>query len=338
MSRWLRGGLQTRTLAIALSVVTLADLWIIDRHFFQTVPPPDQVYAADDVVQYLKSQKDDGRVWVFPFGNQAVYHGFDRVGTNTIPLRNYLMTFGIEQAGGEHGNQVQRFNEYAGAGEKIYVDWHNFTNSPVFMSAANIRYVISGLDLRMNSTDTASTAMGLKEVYRGPGAIVYRNDQALERAYLVPNVQVIERTDSALNFMRSAAFNPHSVAVVDRPIGTTLPTTPLVHSSTIKVRESDKVVVHTSSNRPALLVLADVYSKGWRAWVDDKPAPIVITNVAFRGVVVPQGEHDVRFEFSPDALFRGMWISGILFLLLIAYGIWFVVSSRRTELAETEAT
>jgi hypothetical protein len=274
---------------------------------------------------------------VFPFGNQAVYHGFDRVGTNTIPLRNYLMSFGIEQAGGEHGNQLERFNQYAGAGEKIYVDWHNFTNSPVFMSAANIRYIISGLDLRMNATDTASTAMGLKEVYRGPSAIVYRNDQALDRAYVVPNVQVIPRTDSALDFMRSPAFNPHNVAVVDRPIGTTLPTTPLTGSSEIKEKTSDKVVVHTSTSRPALLVLADVYAHGWKAWVDDKPAPIVIANVAFRGVVVPQGEHDVRFEFDPDALFTGMWISGILFLFLVAYGIWFVVSSRRAEPAEIAA-
>lgn len=337
LSRWLRGGLQTRTFAIALSVVSLADLWIIDRHFFQTVPPPEAVYAPDDVLQYLQSQKDDGRVWVFPFGNQAVYHGFDRVGANTIPLRNYLMTFGIEQAGGEHGNQVQRWNEYAGAGDKVYVDWHNFTNSPVFMSAANIRYVISGLDLRMNNTDTATTAMGLKEVYRGPTAIIYRNDQALERAYLVPNVQVIPKTDSALGFIRSPAFNPRTVAVVDRPIGTTLPTTPLIHSSSIKEKTSDKVVVHTSANREALLVLADVYSKGWHAWIDNKPAPIVIANVAFRGVVVPQGEHDVRFEFVPDALFRGMWISGILFILLIAYGVWFVISQRRAEPEELEA-
>jgi hypothetical protein len=32
-----------------------------------------------------------------------------------------------------------------------------------------------------------------------------------------------------------------------------------------------------------------------------------------------------------------MWISGILFLFLVAYGIWFVVSSRRAEPAEIAA-
>jgi Predicted membrane protein len=116
-----------------------------------------------------------------------------------------------------------------------------------------------------------------------------------------------------------------------------LPTTTLINSSAIKEKTSDKVVVHTSTNRAALLVLADVYAHGWKAWVDDKPAPIVIANVAFRGVVVPQGEHDVRFEFDPDALFTGMWISGLLFLFLVAYGIWFVISSRREETAETAA-
>ncbi|MEP6509017.1 MAG: YfhO family protein, partial [Gemmatimonadales bacterium] len=183
-------------------------------------------------------------------------------------------------------------------------------------------------------TDTASSPMGLKEVFRGTSAIVYRNDAALDRTYIVPNVQVIPQTDAALTFMKSPGFNPRSVAVVDRPIGTTLPTSMLVQSSTMKVSESDKIVVHTTTNRPALLVLADVYAHGWKAWVDDKPAPIVITNVAFRGVVIPEGQHDVRFEFLPDALFTGLYISGALFVLLVIYGAWFVFGDTRKNESE----
>jgi hypothetical protein len=208
----------------------------------------------------------------------------------------------------------------------------------VFMSAANIRYIISGLELKMNNTDTASIAMGLQEVYRGPSAIVYRNNSALERSYIVPNVQVIPNTDSALNFMKSPAFNPRSVAVIDRPLPAPLPTSMLVNSLTVKDKTSDRVDIHTSTNRAALLVLADVYAHGWKAWVDNKPAPIVITNVAFRGVVIPQGEHDVKFEFDPEALFTGLWISGILFVLLIAYGAaMLVMNNRRSAQPETVA-
>jgi hypothetical protein len=329
--RWVSDRLSSRVLAVALAVLTLADLWVVTRKFFQTVPPPDEVYAPDDVVEYLRSQSNTDRVWVFPYGNQAVYHGFDQVGNNRIPLRNYLMHFGIEQAGGEHGNQLERYNKYAGAGEKVYVDWHNFAASPAFMSAANIRYIISGLEIEMFGDSTGGGRKPIEEVYRGPTTIVYRNNMALPRAFLVPEVRVIPNTDSALAFMKSTSWNPGAMAVVDRPIGESLPSTPSLDSATTVERTPDRVVVRTAANRPAFLVLADVYAHGWKAWVDERPTPIAITNVAFRGVAVPAGSHTVRFEFDPDALRTGRTISAILFLILTGYGIFFVVVKKRRK-------
>jgi hypothetical protein len=334
--RWVTGRFSSRVTAIAVAVLTLTDLWIVTRKFFQTVQPPQEVYAADDVVQFLRSQGDSSRVWVFPFGGQAVYHGADQVGSNRIPLRNYLMHFGIEQAGGEHGNQLERFNEYAGAGKQVYVDWHNFAGWPVFMSAANIRYIVSGLQLDMFNSDSTAPTKQIEEVYRGPTAIVYRNNQVLPRAYVVPNVQVIPNTDSALAFMKNA-WNPRSVAVVDRPIGEAMPATPLAWTAKIVEKRPDKVVVKTMTNRPGLLVLSDVYAHGWKAWVDDKPVDIAITNVAFRGVPVATGDHTVRFEFDPDALRTGRRITLALFLVLIGYGIFFVITSRRARGEEISA-
>lgn len=334
--RWLSDRLASRTLAVILAVVVLTDQWIVTRKFFQTVSPPDEVYAADDVVQFLRSQKDDGRVWVFPFGGQAVYHGVDQVGDNRIPLRNYLMHFGFEQAGGEHGNQLERFNKFAGAGKQVYVDWHNFTGWPAFMSAANVRYIVSGLELQMNDS-TGTVAKPIEEVYRGSTAIVYRNNLALPRAYLAGDVRVIPNTDSALTFMKLRGWDPRRTAVVDRPIGITLPPIPLSGTASIVEKKPDKVVVRTTSNRPALLVLADVYARGWKAWVDDSATPIAITNVAFRGVPVGAGTHTVRFEFDPEALKTGRMISLVLFVLLLAYGVWWLLSWRKSRTATQPA-
>ena len=327
--RWLSRDLSSRTFAMILSVLTLADLWVVTRHFFQTVPPPDEVYAADDVVDFLRSQNDGSRVWVFPFGGPSVYHGMEQVGNNRIPLRNYLMHFGFEQAGGEHGNQLERFNKFAGAGEKVYVDWHNFAGWPPFMSAANIRYIVSGVEIGLFNPDSQATGQVIEEVYRGRTAIVYRNNLALPRAYVVPDARVIPNTDSALAFMKDRTWDPARVAVVDRPLGMTLPATPLADSTVIVERKPDKVVVRTTTNRAALLVLADVYAHGWKAWIDDKPTPIAITNVAFRGVPVPAGTHSIRFEFDPDALTTGRTISLVLFMILITYGIWFATANLR---------
>ena len=333
---WLADKVSSRMIAMALCVITLVDLWVVTRKFFQVVPPPEEVYAPDDIVQYLRAEKDSSRVWVLPFGGQAVYHGMEQVGDNRIPLRNYLMHFGIEQAGGEHGNQLERWNKYPGAAEQVYVDWHNFLSNPQFRSAANIRYIISGLDLRGDAGD--SSAPHMQEVYRGPNGILYRNNLVLPRAYVVPRVQVIANTDSALAFLKQPGWDPRQIAVVDRPIGVTLPETPLQHTAVISERRPDQVVVRTNANRPALLVLADVYAHGWKAYVDEKLTPIAITNVAFRGVPIGAGEHTVRFVFDPDDLETGRIISAILATLLIAYGIgYLVVRRRRKDPAEAAA-
>jgi hypothetical protein len=333
---WMSDKLPSRILAMALAVVTLTDLWVVTRQFFQVVEPPEEVYAPDEIVEYLRSQNDSSRVWVFPFGGQAVYRGYEQIGDNRIPLRNYLMHFGIEQAGGEHGNQLDRWNKFAGAGEQVYVDWHNFLANPAFRSAANIRYVISGLDLGIKPGDTA--AVHMEEVYRGQRAIVYRNNLALPRAYIVPDVRVIPDTDSALAFMKQPGWNPREVAVVDRPLGAALPSGPLEQAAVITERQPDRVVVRTNTNRPALLVLADVYAHGWKAYVDDRLTPIAITNVAFRGVPVAAGEHTVRFVFDPDDLETGRLISSVLLAVLLAVGIAYAVRHfRRTRTGEAAA-
>jgi uncharacterized membrane protein YfhO len=96
-------------------------------------------------------------------------------------------------------------------------------------------------------------------------------------------------------------------------------------------------VVQTNANRPALLVLSDVYAHGWKAWVDNKPVPIAITNVAFRGVPVGAGAHTVRFEFDPEDLRTGRMISLTLLLLLAAYGVKWLLSLRGKPTGETQA-
>ena len=178
----------------------------------------------------------------------------------------------------------------------------------------------------------------MEEVYRGARVIVYRNNLVLPRAYIVPDVQVIPNTDSALAFMKQPTWNPREVAVVDRPIGTTLPAGSLEQAAVISERTPDKVVVRTNTNRPALLVLADVYAHGWKAYVDDKLTPIAITNVAFRGVPVAAGEHTVRFVFDPDDLETGRLISSVLLGILILVGIGYaVLHFRKRETEPTEA-
>ncbi len=305
---WTRGSMGNRTVAVVLALLTVADLWIVARPFFQTAPPPAETFAADDVVQFIRSQPQPARVWVLPFPAGQTYRGSG----------DYLMHFGIDQAGGEHPNPLQRWYEYVGAGKESYTDWHNFLEAPAFRHGANIRYIISGVPLE---------APELREVHRG-SALVYEDTTALHRAYLVPQVRVLGDA-AALEVMRQPDFDPRRTALVAGAPSIRLSTGPLSGSAAVTEYTPDRVVVQTQASRPAMLVLADNYYLGWRASVGGATVPVLRTNHTFRGVAVPAGTQEVVFEFVPTSLRTGFAIYVTTLVLLAGYAVFAVARRPR---------
>ena len=314
---WTSRRMTPATAAVVLSIVTLADLWVIDRRFFHTVAPPDEMFAPDDVISFLESQPAPNRAWMFPlpqpYGGGGAYGG------------DYPMLYDVHQVGGEHPNPLRRWVEYVGAGTETYIDWHNlitrasvvetpegqaisFETSPGFLDAANVRYVVSLAPL---------SHPALREVHRG-GALVYENTRSLPRAYLVPEVREVAE-DGALEEMLRPGWDPRRVAYVTAAAGMDLPGGPSAGEARVTEYEPDRVVIRTRSPAPALLVLADNQYEGWRAEVDGREERIVRANHTFRGVYVPAGEHTVVFRFEPGALTIGFYVYLAALAMLVVY-------------------
>ena len=303
---WLGHRISRRATLLTLAVLTVMDLWIIDTRFFHTIPPPDQMFARDDVAEFLLTQPGRDRVWVLPFPAGQVYRGHG----------NYLMRFDIDQAGGEHGNQLQQYNEYVGAGERTYVDWHNFLEHLQFINAANVRYIITQAELG---------AVPWEEVHRGR-ALIYENPDALPRAYLVNDVAVADAPDGALDAMKAPGFDPRRTAVVYEPLpGQGVEASAVPGTAELIEYSANRVVVRTDAPARSLLVLADNMYEGWEAAVDGEPASIVRANHTFRGVVVDEGSHEVTFRFRPRSLVIGLWIYAAGSALLLVYGAFLAV-------------
>ncbi|HEY0016988.1 MAG TPA: YfhO family protein [Longimicrobium sp.] len=312
---WLRGGLGRTAAAVLLAVVTVVDLWVVDRPFFRTVDSPEVMYAADDVAQFLASQPRRDRVWALPMPPEGVYRG---------QVNNYLMRFDVDQAAGEHGNQLQRWNQFMGAGQQTYVDYHNFIERPAFLRAGNIRWIVTGVELQ-----------GLPEAFRG-SSIVYENPDALPRAYLVPTA-VTAPGETALAQMERPDWDPARVAYVDGPVQ--LPAGPLQGAAQVTAYEADRVQVQTQASRAALLVLADNWYEDWKVEVDGRPAPLLRANHTLRGVVVPAGTHRVTFTFRPADLYTGWYLYLACMALLALYGAYLLAAylrGRRTPAARPE--
>ncbi|NVN99450.1 MAG: YfhO family protein, partial [Geobacteraceae bacterium] len=98
------------------------------------------------------------------------------------------------------------------------------------------------------------------------------------------------------------------------------------------VRYADsEVTIRVDIAQTGILVFSDLYTKDWQAEVDGQAARLYRANYAYRGVIVPAGNHSVRFRYDPLSYRVGKYISVSGVLLLLLCGIHAVVSSWRQK-------
>jgi len=143
-----------------------------------------------------------------------------------------------------------------------------------------------------------------------PGHHVYENRSVLPRFFLVSQVRRVRSPEEALAVLGSRGFDPRRTAVVEGAVelpatGDSGPAPP------VKVLEYGhrQVVLEVDSPAPAFLVSSEVHYPGWRAFVDGREAPLVMTNAAFRGMAAPAGRHRVTMRFTPTLLGYGLALS-----------------------------
>jgi hypothetical protein len=187
-------------------------------------------------------------------------------------------------------------------------------DSPV-MSLLNVRYVLS----RLPDPPGAAEA-GLAKLGEVGGLFLFENKKVLPRFFLVGRAEAVHDVEEGLRVMKAADFDPRSVATVEGPV-------PLEGASGGEVRvtsyEPEKVVLEVNSPAAAFLVTSEAFYPGWRAWIDGVERPLALTNVAFRGLPVPAGEHTITMRFQPVMLKVGACLSMLgaaLLIVALAFG------------------
>lgn len=155
---------------------------------------------------------------------------------------------------------------------------------------------------------------GITPAYQSPDYWVMRNRRALHRVFVPRRVEVIADAAERLRRLAAPDFNPLQVAVVETPVD--LPENCHGEASIVERFPAD-VTVRVDMFTPGLVVLAAAWDPGWKAFLDGVPAPLLCTNHALRGVVVPMGRHSVAFRYEPDSLRRGGLVA------LLAASLWF---------------
>lgn len=133
---------------------------------------------------------------------------------------------------------------------------------------------------------------------------VMENRRALPRVYVPERVETLADDEAVLGALAKPSFDPRRVAYVSSRLD--LPQT-ILGQARIAEEDPQRIVVEAEMITPGLLVLADHWDVGWRAFVNDRPAPIERANYAIRGVVLDAGPSTLEFRYQPASLERGNW-------------------------------
>lgn len=92
-----------------------------------------------------------------------------------------------------------------------------------------------------------------------------------------------------------------------------------------------RVTVAVRMETPGLLVLADRWDSGWRAYLDGKEVPIMRANHAVRGVAVPFGESTVQFRYEPASFAWGLRLCAGAALLMLGWAFLTAKNARNAR-------
>ena len=154
------------------------------------------------------------------------------------------------------------------------------------------------------------------------------NHAALPRAFIPRRVEMLTDDDERLGKLGSAQFDPRAVAYVESFVS--LPDE-CRGEAEISAEIPTRVTVSVKMETPGLVVLTDLWDKGWRAYLNGQQVPILRANHAVRGVLVPAGLGTVEFRYESASLALGVKLAILAAIILVS---WLVVVARRAPNSE----
>ena len=96
-----------------------------------------------------------------------------------------------------------------------------------------------------------------------------------------------------------------------------------IQAAEVLIRTPNRISIRIPALSPSqeyTLVTSEIAYPGWRAWVDGKPAQILVVDGLLRAVRIQGGAHQVVFSFFPLSLLAGLalWGCGLIFLWVLA--------------------
>lgn len=266
--------IKTSYFVIGLGLLILFDMGVVNKRFFGD--------------KHFVSQKQKENTFeMYAYEKQILqdkdpYFRVLNLTTNTF--NDARTSYYLKSIGGYHGAKLRRYQDI--------IDRHISKNNFNVLNMLNTKYFI------------------VKGQNGQP--VPQLNPMAMGNAWFVDSLFAVPTPDEESEALRTINFK--TTAVTDTKFERFLENPVTKPDSTAKIvltkYAADVLEYQSFSNEDKTAVFSDVYYPyGWNAYIDGQPIEHFRVNYLLRALNIPKGEHQIRFEFRPDCIYKGDKIS-----------------------------
>jgi len=296
---------------LIISLLSISELWVF-FHKFNPFVTREFIYPDVPITRLIQQSARYGRVW--GVGTAAIeanfgtlLHIFSPDGYDPL----YPKWYGQFIQASTDGHVATKFTDTTRSDARITASFGKedfITNSfrTRILNSISVDTIVdrveNGNDQNTFPPDTYS------RVGEDNGWIIYKNSKASPRVSLYSSYDTYQ-TDREFEdkFFKKNLGLP----LLSQHIPVEFDSQAATGTATIETYTPTDISIRSNTQGNQLLVLTDTFYPGWIATVDGNTTPIYKTNFAFRSIVVPGGNHLIRFSFDPLSFRIGMVLSCI---------------------------
>ena len=271
---------------LIVSLIVIADLYSVNSRYIDK-----DLFIDKSINTYQLSEID----------NEILLDTLDyRVYNLSTGLSNARSSYYHNSLNGYHAAKLRRFQEY--------YDYLTFHDNEKLFNSLNVKYLIGKDDQDQDQ--------------------LYINPDALGNAWSVDSLLILDNPDELLNKLKDTDISKIALGLknsIPKDLPQTFESNDLIKIEKVKNSSSDLTYNYNALSEQLIVFSEIYYPSGWEVFIDGEKSYFFDINYLLRGMLLPEGKHEIEFFFSPEIVKTGINIRIITIIItfsLIAYMLY----------------
>lgn len=271
--------IKSQLLLISLAFLIIVDIWGIGKRYLNE----NSFVRPNQSESALQPRQVDQLI----LKDQDLYYRVHDLSVNTY--NSSIPAYHHKIIGGYHAAKLQRYQDM--------IDYYLSKNHMPVLNMLNAKYIIN------------------------PNGELQINTQAMGNAWFVNQVKQVQTANDEIERLQN--MDPKTTALVHQEFSSYVSDQQFSGSGGIELisYHPERLEYKAETESEQFAVFSEVWygnDKGWSVYIDDKPTDFIRVNYILRGMKIPAGSHNIRFEFHPKSFYTGEIVSNIASILILA--------------------